>query len=453
MTSSPDTQSGYAYVLHTIENARDYNEGDINDPELVGVEALDATHIRFTLESPAAYFPVIAGLPPARPQPQSAIEAHGSAWTDPANIVTNGPYKLAHRDQSPYLRIEKWGDGDPMAGSTYGFSIRYRNDGGTLAENCVITDTMLGGMTYISDTSGFSHTGSGAGPIVWDLGTLAAYSSGEFEVHVQVTAAPDQWITNRAQIATSDPDDLGASWEKESESHKPVAGSFMYVNYGQDHVGGRYPAGHTFWITATDSSDAVKAVATVHATSDGAGPDVGWGDGFETQGSDWSPGKPSIQPDDRVHFRSDDGYSNTIRVGTITGELDAEADTVSGTICAPWHTETLQGYAGAWGFTWETFTVDPDCGSYIVDFSPEDLRPGDGVDVEYGEPDGDRVINAIQSLGLSTKVNYGHDWVEGRYEAGHTLWITATESDGFTVKATAELTTGLIPWWGGDTGF
>ena len=50
-------------------------------------------------------------------------------------------------------------------------------------------------------------------------------------------------------------------------------------------------------------------------------------------------------------------------------------------------------------------------------------------------------------------VNYGHDWVEGNYKPGHTVWLTVTESDGVTVKGLAELTTGFVPWWDGQSGF
>jgi hypothetical protein len=54
---------------------------------------------------------------------------------------------------------------------------------------------------------------------------------------------------------------------------------------------------------------------------------------------------------------------------------------------------------------------------------------------------------------LDLRVNYGHDWVEGFYEAGHMAWITVTESDGVTVKATAQLVTEPKDFWGGETGF
>jgi hypothetical protein len=54
---------------------------------------------------------------------------------------------------------------------------------------------------------------------------------------------------------------------------------------------------------------------------------------------------------------------------------------------------------------------------------------------------------------LNLRVNYGHDWVESFYEDGHTAWVTVTESDGFTVKATASLVTEAKDFWGGNTGF
>jgi hypothetical protein len=77
----------------------------------------------------------------------------------------------------------------------------------------------------------------------------------------------------------------------------------------------------------------------------------------------------------------------------------------------------------------------------------------DDVIVTYVEPDGDWVSNAFQSLNLIMNVNYGHDWVQGAYAPGYTLWLTVTESDSTTEKATAELQTQEIPWWGGRTGF
>lgn len=58
---------------------------------------------------------------------------------------------------------------------------------------------------------------------------------------------------------------------------------------------------------------------------------------------------------------------------------------------------------------------------------------------------------APPALGL--RVNYGHDWVESFYGGGHLAWITVTEDDGTTVKATAEVITEPKDFWDGETGF
>jgi oligopeptide transport system substrate-binding protein len=92
-TLDPETPSDYAYVLHIIKGAgaANWGDGSLDD---VGVKAVDDYTVEFTLEQPAGYFPAIASLGVARPQPKEAIETYGEKWTEPGNIVTNGPYML-----------------------------------------------------------------------------------------------------------------------------------------------------------------------------------------------------------------------------------------------------------------------------------------------------------------------------------------------------------------------
>ncbi len=107
-TLDPATQSSYAYPLFVIKNAEAYNNGSITDPNQVGVTALDTTHLRITLEYPAAYALSIFSMWMARPMPQWAIEAHGvPTWTLPANIVTNGPYRLSEWVHDDHILLEK----------------------------------------------------------------------------------------------------------------------------------------------------------------------------------------------------------------------------------------------------------------------------------------------------------------------------------------------------------
>jgi oligopeptide transport system substrate-binding protein len=94
----PETASPYAYVLYIIQNAKTINQTavptDTYDIETLGVTALDDHTVQFTLEAPAAYFLSISSMWTLRPVPQWTIEEYGDAWTDPANIVVNGPYTL-----------------------------------------------------------------------------------------------------------------------------------------------------------------------------------------------------------------------------------------------------------------------------------------------------------------------------------------------------------------------
>jgi uncharacterized repeat protein (TIGR01451 family) len=405
----PATGADYhlASQLHVIENAQAYHEGSINDSNLVGVEALNDTQVRFTLREPVAYFPVIAGLPPARPQPRSAIEEYGCGWTAPGTIVTNGPYKLVSWDGPPYLTINKSAQGDPLAGGTLDFEITYQNAGASAAADVVITDTMEG-LSHISDTASVASTGSGTpgDPLVWDLGSVDAHSCGSFQVRTQVTASSGIEASNRVEIVTSDPDDMGELGEKQSEWRGTVGGPRMMVQYGEDRASGAYPVGHTVWITVTDDGGEVKGTAMAQTTPRGAGPDGAWEQGFQVEAGDWSDALLDIVPTDQVHFRSDEGFTRTVRVGTITGEADPISDTVSGTITSPWLPTkpfALQGEAGAWGFTFETFWFGLDsatgAGDYSVDFSPYDLLPGQDISVFYSEPGGDRVGNTVRVPG------------------------------------------------------
>jgi oligopeptide transport system substrate-binding protein len=105
-TINPETASDYAYVLYIIKGAEAANtgEGSLDD---VGVRAVDDYTVEFTLENAAGYFPAIAGMWVTRPQPQAAIEEHGEQWTEPGNIVSNGPYLLESWEHEATLTMVK----------------------------------------------------------------------------------------------------------------------------------------------------------------------------------------------------------------------------------------------------------------------------------------------------------------------------------------------------------
>jgi oligopeptide transport system substrate-binding protein len=107
----PETASPYAYVLYLVKNASAINQTaiptDTYDIDSLGVRAVDDYTVEFTLEAPASYFESISSMWTLRPVPSWAIEEFGDAWTDPANIVTNGPYLLREWRPAELLVFEK----------------------------------------------------------------------------------------------------------------------------------------------------------------------------------------------------------------------------------------------------------------------------------------------------------------------------------------------------------
>lgn len=99
---APKTASEYAYILFDIANAEAFQRGKIDDHRLVGVTAKDDRTLEVALRHPASYFLSITTFEVTYPQRQDIIEKFGAKWTEPANIVTNGPFLLEswkHEDE------------------------------------------------------------------------------------------------------------------------------------------------------------------------------------------------------------------------------------------------------------------------------------------------------------------------------------------------------------------
>jgi oligopeptide transport system substrate-binding protein len=78
--------------------------------EDVGIEAVDDYTVRISLAQPAPYFTGLIAHQLFRFVPRKVIEKYGSDWTNPANIVTCGPFKL--KAWKPYNEVVV--ERDPM---------------------------------------------------------------------------------------------------------------------------------------------------------------------------------------------------------------------------------------------------------------------------------------------------------------------------------------------------
>ncbi|WP_053101319.1 peptide ABC transporter substrate-binding protein [Candidatus Rhodobacter oscarellae] len=93
--ASPALASPYQWYIElmSIENGSAVIKGDKPLSDL-GVKAINDTTLQVTLSAPLPYFPQMVTHGTTFPVHKATIEAHGSDWTKPGNIVSNGAYVL-----------------------------------------------------------------------------------------------------------------------------------------------------------------------------------------------------------------------------------------------------------------------------------------------------------------------------------------------------------------------
>ena len=103
----PESKAPYASFLYDLKNGEVFNKKKITDPKEVGVRAKDDWTLEVTLEGPRGYFPVLSAYLAALPAYQRAVEKHGDKWTEPANIVCNGPFVLESWEHNKQMVLRK----------------------------------------------------------------------------------------------------------------------------------------------------------------------------------------------------------------------------------------------------------------------------------------------------------------------------------------------------------
>jgi len=104
---NPATPSQVASLLYDVRGAKVYHEGHVSDPDLIGVRAVDEQTFVVELEGPTGFFPYLLCLSTTFPVPRHALEAHGTAWTELGNLVTNGPFRLMSWERGESMLLER----------------------------------------------------------------------------------------------------------------------------------------------------------------------------------------------------------------------------------------------------------------------------------------------------------------------------------------------------------
>src|SRR5436190_454859 len=107
----PKLAAGYAYIMYGIKGALAYNTCKRNCARLrdrVGIRALDKYTIRVTLTQPQPWFPYLLAHNVFFASPRAVVERWGEKWTEPAHIVTNGPFRLVQWRHDAEVDLAKW---------------------------------------------------------------------------------------------------------------------------------------------------------------------------------------------------------------------------------------------------------------------------------------------------------------------------------------------------------
>jgi oligopeptide transport system substrate-binding protein len=120
-TISPELAADYAYQFFGIQGASEYNECKKNCAAVrdkVGVTAVDDQTLRIQLVAPQPWFLQQLAHHSFLAVHRPTVEKFGEKWTEAANIVTNGPFKLArweHNSRIDLVKNEQWRNADQVS--------------------------------------------------------------------------------------------------------------------------------------------------------------------------------------------------------------------------------------------------------------------------------------------------------------------------------------------------
>ena len=109
-TLSPELAADYAYQLYGIKGAVEYNSCEKNCDALadkVGVEAPDDYTLVVHLTSPQPWFVQQSAHTAFLAVHRATVEKYGDKWTEPENIVTDGPFMLKKWEHEAEIDLVK----------------------------------------------------------------------------------------------------------------------------------------------------------------------------------------------------------------------------------------------------------------------------------------------------------------------------------------------------------
>lgn len=104
--ADPKTAAQYVSILYPMKNMQEAAAGHV-PPEAVGARAIDDRTLELTFRFQVPYIRELLTHYAAFAVPRHVVEKYGDAWTKPAHIVVNGPYRLTEWVPNDHVRLRK----------------------------------------------------------------------------------------------------------------------------------------------------------------------------------------------------------------------------------------------------------------------------------------------------------------------------------------------------------
>ncbi|MBP5751002.1 MAG: peptide ABC transporter substrate-binding protein, partial [Firmicutes bacterium] len=101
---NPATAADYGYFLDGIVKNAAAIQAEEMDPSELGIKAIDDKTLEITLEAPCSYFIEMCAFASLMPLREDVVAGNDN-WTDPANIVVNGPYIITEWVHDSYIKM------------------------------------------------------------------------------------------------------------------------------------------------------------------------------------------------------------------------------------------------------------------------------------------------------------------------------------------------------------
>jgi uncharacterized repeat protein (TIGR01451 family) len=219
--------------------------------------AVNCTWLVFAAGATARYTLVL------RAGDTTSISNTASVMTSSPDVDPSNDSSTATTTVTPSadLAVAKSGPSAVTAGTNATYSVTVTNNGPSTATNVTLSDTLPAGTTFVSATSGCTHS---AGVVTCTVPSLAPLANATFSITVLVSPTASGSITNTADVSTTTTDPVGGNNRATSTATVSASADLVVMKNGPAAVAAGTNA--TYMVTVTNNGPSTATNVTLTDT-------------------------------------------------------------------------------------------------------------------------------------------------------------------------------------------